>query len=407
MTADTAQLSRRVVATGLVAATVGAVTADTAVANVQPPEAVRDWLHAPTQAAFQIPPDYLGLHSDHSARPLARAPKYPYDAVRSHDVNDDHSNPVTQWANIERKPGHYDWSAVDAWIAAHPGKTRIFVLFGCPTFYQKYPGEPWPYPYLPGGGSPPKDPRAAANFVSALLQRHPGMIQFVEVWNEPNFGWAGSDPLRDRWRQAAPGFFTGTASDLAAVARAVRSVLPASVKLLVGAWEGQDASPTQTNSLLRFAAAPDGSGGFGRDHVDALSVHVYTYKNDPNSVIPTLRNYLARFKQAGFPATMDRYVSEVGAEAPAFWTAQTPSLRDKVRTVKRWCMIPAALSYKGVYLYKHSLERTLGDPDRNPEIATAIVEMRNGLRGKRLTQAAVLQDASIWLAFSDATTLRA
>jgi hypothetical protein len=78
-----------------------------------------------------------------------------------------------------------------------------------------------------------------------------------------------------------------------------------------------------------------------------------------------------------------------------------------VRALKRWCMIPAALGYKGVYLYKHSLERTLGNPARTPELSSAIRAMRDGLSGKQLLQAAYLVDDTIWLAFADGSQLRA
>jgi hypothetical protein len=406
MTRLSAGIDRRTVAAGIVAS-IAAPTRLDAAAPIKPPASVADWLHSETTAPFAIPRDYLGIHSDHGLGAATPAPQYAYDAIRSHDVNDAQGRPVTQWAQVERTPGQYDWRAVDAWFVAHPAKTRIWVLLGCPKFYQKFPDEPWLYPYLPGGGSPPKHPRSAADFIAALLARYPGMIDFIELWNEPNFGWSGNDAGRDRWRMAKPGFFTGTAADLAALARAVRAVLPPSVKLMAGAWEGQDASTSLTNSLLRFSAAPDGAGGMGRDHVQALSVHAYTYNNDPNAIIAVLRNYIARFAQAGYPAKMDRYVTEVGAEAPVFWSTRAPQMADKIRAVKRWCMIPAALGYKGVYLYKHSLERTLGDPARTPDLSGAIDQMRHSLRGRTLTAAARLVDDTIWLAFADGSTVRA
>jgi hypothetical protein len=373
----------------------------------RPPLQARDILLSRDQPAIEIPGDYLGIHSDHGVSTATQPPSYPYDAVRSHDTHRADGHPMLQWGSIERAPGSYDWSSVDQWIAAHPGKTRTFVLFGTPRFYQKYPGEKFPYPSLPGGGSPPSDPRAAGAFIAALLARHPRTIRFIELWNEPNFGWAGSDPERDRWTMEKPGFFTGTASDLAALARAVRRVLPDGVKLLAGAWEGQDSNRTMINSMLRFSAAPDGAGGRGRDHVQALSVHAYTYNNDPNTLIKVLRNYHERHAEAGYPATMERFVTEIGAEAPGYWTATKPSAAEKARTVMRWCMIPAALGYKGAHLYKHSIMRTLGDPQRTPEIANAIRRARDGLAGKRVLEAAVLADETIWMAFADGTTLRA
>ncbi len=378
-------------------------------APAETPVGARDWLLKPTDTPIDIPLDYLGLHSDHGVDGVTPAPDYAYDGIRSHDTSDRRQYPVLQWAMIETEPGKFDWTAVDRWIAANPDKTRIFVLFGCPKFYQKYPGEPWRYPYLPGGGSPPKDPASAAAFIKALLERHGDSIHYVELWNEPNFHWTGKDLVKDRWlpSNSDPGFFTGTAADLAAMAAALAPVMTAKTKLLMGSWEGQSGTKSMTSSLLRFAAAPDGRGGTGKQHVQAISVHCYVYENDPNKLIEELRDYNERLESAGYPTATPRMVSEMGAEAPGFWTADYPSMTAKVRNIKRWCMIPAALGYQAVYLYKHSKMRTLGDPAKAPELAAAIGEMRNALRGKRLRAAAELKDDTIWLKFEDGSTLRA
>ena len=377
-------------------------------ARATPPRPIAKWLHEPRDLPFRIPDDFVGLHSDHGLGAPVPPPTYPYDAVRSHDTDDSEGWPATQWARIERQPGRYDWTAVDRWIAAHPGKTRIWVLFGCPSFHQKYPGEPWRYPYLPGGGSPPRDPATAAAFVSALTARHPGQIHYVEIWNEPNFG-PGRGTTSGRWpeHERAPGFFTGTASDLAALARAVRSALPAGVGLMAGAWEGQGLDSAPGNSLKRFSLAPDGAGGLGRDHVDALSVHTYTYRDDPNTMIRELEGYRRRFAEAGYPSRLPVFVTEVGAEAPLAWTRDRPTAEKKSLTVKRWLFIPAALGFSGVFLYKHSSLPNLGDPARDPSIGRAIAEARAALRGRMLTEAAVLDDDTIWLSFADGAAARA
>ncbi|MFV0298901.1 MAG: hypothetical protein ACK5JT_22590 [Hyphomicrobiaceae bacterium] len=208
--------------------------------------------------------------------------------------------------------------------------------------------------------------------------------------------------LKGRWGplMETPGFFTGTPEDLAAMARAIRQVLPPPTRLMIGAWEGQDGAGAE-NSLLRYARAADGAGGFGRDHAQALSVHSYTYRNDPNKMIAELEGYDARFREAGFKPHLPRHVSECGAEAPEFWTATNPPLEIKVRCVKRWLMIPAAMGYLGVYLYRHSLMRTLGDPAHEPALAQAMGEMRDALRGRIILQAAELEDGTIWLARAD------
>ena len=408
----TAGASRRQVVAGLGAVGAGGLALRPGVAAAarhQPPSSVKQWLIKPG-GGTDVPLDYLGLHSDHGVSRKAPAPTYPYDAIRSHDVDNGHDLPATQWADIEKAPGVYDWRMVDKWIKVHPDKTRIWVLFGTPRFYQKYPNERFVFPHLPGGGSPPKDPEVAGNFVKALLARYPGKIQFVEIWNEPNFG-PGTDPEKDRWTPDLPeaGWFTGSASDLAELARVVKGVLPPEVKLMAAgwAWQAKDDQLTPANSVLRFAKAPDRRGGFGRDHVDALSVHLYTYDFDPNPTIAELRTYETLFDECGYSKSLSRYVTETGAWYPGVFTADNPTSKNKARIVKRWCMIPAMFGYRGVYLYKHSELSTLGDPARAPEIAAAIGEMREALRGKTITAAALLDDETLWMSFSDDTELHA
>lgn len=372
-------------------------------------QTVKTWLKRPGTPAVVIPDDFLGMHIDTGSNPRTPPANYPYDGARTVDSEDWEEMPVTHWARIERKPGEFSWREVDKWMDAQRGKTVIWTLMGCPKFYQRYPDEPWAYPYLPGGGSPPRDPQAAGNFVKALLERYGDRIRFIEVWNEPNFASKGVDPLRHRWTPefGKPAYFTGTPADLAQLALALKKAVPAFAKVMGCAWEGQSDVSNRFNSLLRFSAAPDGAGGKGRDHVDVISVHSYTYDGNPNTIVRELVGYEACLDKAGYPKTMPRYLSEVGVERPKFWTADSPSMAHKILTIQRWCLVPAALGYKGVYLYKHALMRTLGDPARTPELASAIGDLRNRLRGREVTQGAELEDGTIWLRFGDGQEMRA
>ena len=116
-------------------------------------------------------------------------------------------------------------------------------------------------------------------------------------------------------------------------------------------------------------------------------------------------SYRQRFTDAGYQAGLPVYVTECGAEAPEAWSLSRPPLVQKIRTLQRWLMIPAALGYSGLYLYKHSVMRTLGDPAAMPVLGEAITATRNALRGRSLTAAAVLADETIWTTFSDGTSL--
>ncbi|MGE0310546.1 MAG: hypothetical protein AB7P21_02835 [Lautropia sp.] len=370
--------------------------------DARPPTSPAEWLLHPGERSIDVPDDYLGLHSDHGFRDDTPAPTYRYDAIRSLNAHDKDGYPLLHWDMIEREPGRYDWRHLDRWLELHPGRTRIWVLFGCPPFYQKYPGERWHWPYRPGGGSPPRDPEAAAAMVAALLARHPRAFRFVELWNEPNFGWDERSLREGRWHPASgrPGYFTGTPADLAALARAVRKVLPPQVRLLSGAWEGQWRDPGPSNSLLRFARAPDGAGGLGRDHVQALSAHSYMHGPDPNTMIAVLKGYRDMFARAGFAPGLERHLSECGAEAPYAWTRSRPAAPQRRAAILRWIVVPAALGWRSAYLYKHSLLETLGDPARDPAVADAIDEGREMVVGRRIVAAARLDDGRIWLHFA-------
>ena len=65
---------------------------------------MHEWLHDPASPPVTVPLDYLGIHSDHGVGLKTPAPSYPYDAVRSHDVDNGNDGSATQWADIEIKP---------------------------------------------------------------------------------------------------------------------------------------------------------------------------------------------------------------------------------------------------------------------------------------------------------------
>ena len=97
-------------------------------------------------------------------------------------------------------------------------------------------------------------------------------------------------------------------------ARAVKAVLPDNVKLMASGWTWQTRQDQlgPKNSFLRFAAASDGAGGTGRDHVQAISIHLYTHHFDPNSRIPELRRYASLIaRAAGDGAAPDTVFKEL------------------------------------------------------------------------------------------------
>lgn len=362
------------------------------------------WLVRAEDAPVTVRSDFFGVHVETStgwpSYETVPPPTYPFGLVRSLDHNGPGLEVDLQWARLETAPGVYDFAPVERWIAETPSKTRIFTVSGTPAFHQKYPGEAWRYPYLPGGGSPPADPSAVAAFVDALLTRFANQIHYVEIWNEPNF-YFGSDTDATRWDSAAtqqygtPPFFSGTASDLARMARAVVGILGGRAKLMAGAWEGQsEASPA--NSMARFSAASDGEGGAGKDSVQAFSFHHYMYTNNPNDIVATIDGYRARLSEQGYPSDVEFHCSEIGHEAPT--PASTLSDGDVARNIVRATAIAAAMRVATIAWYKHSSEVQLKAPFKNPVVSDAMGRAST-LAGKTIRQAALLKDKRVWVRF--------
>lgn len=86
-----------------------------------------------------------------------------------------------RWEDIEPEQGEYDWGPVDTYLesaASHGVKVLISVVTA--PDWAREPGIS-----LERHG-PPADPAVYAGFVRAILERHPGKVHAVEVWNEMN-----------------------------------------------------------------------------------------------------------------------------------------------------------------------------------------------------------------------------
>lgn len=85
-----------------------------------------------------------------------------------------------RWADLETEPGNINWAAIDYIFeetAKHKYKVMVSVV-DAPDWARSVTAE--------GKAGPPDDPQQFVNFVSQLIQRYPGGIHAVEVWNEMN-----------------------------------------------------------------------------------------------------------------------------------------------------------------------------------------------------------------------------
>lgn len=101
--------------------------------------------------------------------------------VASNQLGTEWVKQQVRWEDIEPEQGQYDWGPVDTYLesaARHQLKVLISVVTA--PDWAREPGIS-----LDRHG-PPADPATYAGFVRAILERHPGKVHAVEVWNEMN-----------------------------------------------------------------------------------------------------------------------------------------------------------------------------------------------------------------------------
>lgn len=94
------------------------------------------------------------------------------------------------WGQVEREPGRYDWTAVDALLGQVRHEELWVTVCASSTWATRESTEFTP-------PSPPKDPEQYATFVRALVERCRTRVTYWQCENEPsNTGllWAGTAP---------------------------------------------------------------------------------------------------------------------------------------------------------------------------------------------------------------------
>jgi len=398
-----------------------------------PPAAVSTWL-VQLGTTVQVPADFLGIHSDYVAGvtyPVAPDFMAKIGCVRSLDFDPDRGWTVRlAWAAMETSAGNYTWTWMDRWVAEHSGKRLIYVIDRCPSFYAKYSSAHNDlYPSFPNSSSPPSDWTKAANLCLAIKARYPNEDWIFELWNEPGFPWAGTTEgnrftqrMDDAWIQTYGGapFFTGSAQDLA---NGAKTLYNAGVRPLMGiAAEGDGEPDNYTwygNDTRRVFQCPTTGGGVGADWYDIMSYHSYTYSGDGRKILDETVRYQA-IQQAIGMGGKPLIASEVGHEIQL---ANTMSDIEHSTNVIRWAYITAALGVRNMVMYKLDSAAPSGganearnlkyysDPNSpgklasNAALSAAITEAHK-VCGKTIGQAARLSDGSIWIEFTDGTTVR-
>ena len=86
-----------------------------------------------------------------------------------------------RWEAMETQPGEIDWSVLD-FIMPSAQRFEVKLLLSVVTApdWAREPG------VVLAREGPPADPQAYADFVAAIIKRHPRRIHAIEVWNEQN-----------------------------------------------------------------------------------------------------------------------------------------------------------------------------------------------------------------------------
>ena len=97
-----------------------------------------------------------------------------------------------RWDSIEKAPGQFNWTVLDFVMtsARNFDINMMLSILSAPDWAR----EPEAILELHG---PPADPQTFADFTAAILNRYPGQVQAIEVWNEQNIDreWTSAQGL--------------------------------------------------------------------------------------------------------------------------------------------------------------------------------------------------------------------
>jgi O-antigen ligase len=143
----------------------------------------------PTQQAnlpFKLP--VLGVNAD--------LRQYPPDQLQQNITQMKQANirwirQFVYWDEIEPQQGQYDWSRYDLFInalAQEPSIELILVVMNAPS---------WSSTQIKSTPTTaPDDPQSMANFVAQLATRYGNVVDYYQIWDEPNLyeAWGNTNP---------------------------------------------------------------------------------------------------------------------------------------------------------------------------------------------------------------------
>jgi Beta-galactosidase len=203
---------------------------------------------------------------------------------------------VVNWAMLEPADGQYNWTTMDDTIAtAKQNGVRdfIFTLGYVPAWASKNPADPCGSTGALGSCDAP-DMRALDNFLTQVVRRYCGVVQYYETWNEPNLTdfWNGTDAqllsiARDLYQIAKDPANCGCTNGVCAPGGGVN----ANKVLLPSVNRINEPNLSWLDSYLFLAAA-----GGTYPYADVASFHGYGYTQPEDIVqgVAQLKKTLAR-----------------------------------------------------------------------------------------------------------------
>lgn len=151
----------------------------TATTESEPTEAPR-----PTALPTTPPVQERGFELGIQVQPdtdAARKAQNDWTTMVKNDLSMDWMKIQVRWEYIEPEKGVYDWTILDNAMRA-ARRFNVKILASVVT------SPDWAFPHDPEVTmhGPPTDTQDYVNFLAALLNRYPGDIQAIEVWNEQN-----------------------------------------------------------------------------------------------------------------------------------------------------------------------------------------------------------------------------
>jgi hypothetical protein len=206
------------------------------------------------------------------------------------------------WADTQPNgPDDWNWDYTDRIMdaAQAAGEKVIFKPQGSPC---------WAHPSVPctSSSTVPPDPDYLAewqDYIRAVLQRYPGTIVAVEVWNEPNLRPFWDAPISpDRYAQVLRSAYT-----------AVKSV-DAKMPVVSGGLAAMTSTTATQMDYRSFLTAALSKGTKG--YLDAVAIHPYpnyqkgTYLNELSTIVGNVRSIVGSklpiwVTEFGYPTPTD------------------------------------------------------------------------------------------------------